>query len=137
MVKNNQYTGLQQYTVSPFFSRNAIVEFPYCSMACFLGVRTTKSTGQCTGHVNQQITTACQYMLSQCPALLFLNYTHHFEEYTPHQRETPHLLLPIYKSTHPLTHLRSQHLGVRAFPIVKYLREVHSQQIMLQDKVAR
>lgn len=40
---SNQYTGLQQYNVPPllFSCQKAIGGFPYNSMACFLGVRTT------------------------------------------------------------------------------------------------
>ena len=56
IVKFNLFSGSQQYTaVSPL---SALLPkhncgFPYYNMACCLGVRTIKSTGEYTGQVEQ------------------------------------------------------------------------------------
>ena len=44
--------------LSTISSRSAYSGFPYSNMAFFLGVRDIKSSGQCTGQVNQYITTS-------------------------------------------------------------------------------
>ena len=68
----SQSTGLQQYTVvSPLSPRDASSGFPSYNLACFLGVRIVKTTGECTGQVNQKMSTASRFPLPvdyPCPA---------------------------------------------------------------------
>ena len=69
----------------------AFGRFPYCNVACLLNVRQIKTTGKNTGRINQYVTPAlsvdynCQYILSQCPALLIFHILHIFNPHIPPQ----------------------------------------------------